>query len=141
MCRHLATLCRMYNDWGSAVRDNEEGNLNSLDFPEFAADAATVTAPPDEDKNKLQQIANGDHKQPDPAIYKQAPREELFALAQYERAGMEEAARRLALLAGGDQLRARALGLLDLFCSVTDTYGQIYVARDIGSRMMMMAVQ
>jgi hypothetical protein len=34
-CRHLAALCRMYNDAGSASRDADEGTLNALDFPEF----------------------------------------------------------------------------------------------------------
>lgn len=34
LARHLATMCRQYNDYGSAVRDMDEGNLNSLDFPE-----------------------------------------------------------------------------------------------------------
>jgi hypothetical protein len=32
---HLATMCRQYNDYGSYSRDSAEGNLNSLDFPEF----------------------------------------------------------------------------------------------------------
>lgn len=33
--RHMSTLCRMYNDWGSVKRDQREGNLNSIDFAEF----------------------------------------------------------------------------------------------------------
>lgn len=33
--RHLATLCRLYNDCGSLVRDRLEKNLNSLNFPNF----------------------------------------------------------------------------------------------------------
>ncbi|KAF1959978.1 hypothetical protein CC80DRAFT_584802 [Byssothecium circinans] len=33
--RHLAIMCRQYNDYGSAERDFEENKLNSLDFPEF----------------------------------------------------------------------------------------------------------
>lgn len=36
LARHLSTMCRQYNDYGSAARDSEEGNLNSLDFPEFS---------------------------------------------------------------------------------------------------------
>lgn len=32
---HLATLCRMYNDYGSAARDAEKETLNCLDFGEF----------------------------------------------------------------------------------------------------------
>lgn len=32
---HLATMCRQYNDFGSCSRDQQENNLNSLDFSEF----------------------------------------------------------------------------------------------------------
>ncbi|KAI0099783.1 Ent-kaurene synthase [Nemania sp. FL0031] len=35
LCRHLASLCRMYNDIGSLWRDQDEYNLNSVNFPEF----------------------------------------------------------------------------------------------------------
>ena len=36
VCRHLATMCRIYNDYGSLQRDRDEQNLNSLDFSEFS---------------------------------------------------------------------------------------------------------
>ncbi|KAI0400035.1 hypothetical protein F4802DRAFT_513979 [Xylaria palmicola] len=36
LCRHMASMCRLYNDYGSVNRDKAEANLNSLDFPEFA---------------------------------------------------------------------------------------------------------
>ena len=36
--RHMATMCRMYNDLASAERDNAEGSLNCVDFPEFDQD-------------------------------------------------------------------------------------------------------
>jgi hypothetical protein len=35
VCRHLATMCRMHNDYGSVRQDELEGNLNSVNFPEF----------------------------------------------------------------------------------------------------------
>ncbi|KAJ2985774.1 hypothetical protein NUW58_g5353 [Xylaria curta] len=35
-CRHLASMVRMYNDYGSVKRDRIETNLNSVDFPEFS---------------------------------------------------------------------------------------------------------
>lgn len=35
LCRHLATLCRIYNDCGSLARDEAENNLNSADFLRF----------------------------------------------------------------------------------------------------------
>lgn len=33
-CRHLPTMFRMYNNYGSVNRDSEGGNLNSVDSPE-----------------------------------------------------------------------------------------------------------
>jgi hypothetical protein len=36
LCHHLASMVRMYNDYGSLKRDRREANLNSMDFPEFA---------------------------------------------------------------------------------------------------------
>ncbi|KAF2964174.1 hypothetical protein GQX73_g9398 [Xylaria multiplex] len=35
--RHLATMARIYNDLGSIRRDQEEGALNSVNFPEFVS--------------------------------------------------------------------------------------------------------
>ncbi|KAL8784071.1 MAG: hypothetical protein Q9213_004198 [Squamulea squamosa] len=35
LCLHLATMARMYNDYGSLQRNRSENNLNSHDFPEF----------------------------------------------------------------------------------------------------------
>ncbi|KAL8704958.1 MAG: hypothetical protein Q9201_001904 [Fulgogasparrea decipioides] len=32
---HIGAFCRIYNDYGSVDRDREEGNLNSVNFPEF----------------------------------------------------------------------------------------------------------
>lgn len=54
MCSHLAALCRQYNDYGSATRDDAEGNLNSLHFSEFTEEdeqslSSLVTAEASED--------------------------------------------------------------------------------------------
>lgn len=35
LCRHLSTMCRMYDDFGSLARDRAETDLNSVNFPEF----------------------------------------------------------------------------------------------------------
>lgn len=35
LCHHLSNLCRIYNDYGSSSRDQDKGNLNSINFPEF----------------------------------------------------------------------------------------------------------
>ncbi|TGO61974.1 hypothetical protein BCON_0023g00330 [Botryotinia convoluta] len=36
-CHSLATICRQYNAFGSIARDRQEGNFNSINFPEFNA--------------------------------------------------------------------------------------------------------
>ncbi|CAG8953635.1 hypothetical protein HYFRA_00010094 [Hymenoscyphus fraxineus] len=35
MNSHIGSFCRIYNDYGSVVRDREECNINSINFPEF----------------------------------------------------------------------------------------------------------
>lgn len=35
---HIGAYCRIYNDYGSIARDTNEGNLNSINFPEFWSD-------------------------------------------------------------------------------------------------------
>ncbi|KAM7197579.1 ent-kaurene synthase [Rhypophila sp. PSN 637] len=119
-CQHMATLCRMYNDLGSISRDRDEGNLNSVDFPEFdndnkdsALDAAT---------------ANINRK-----------RDELFQLAQYERSCLEDAFSRLARCEAStgtrNRRKERKMDILRLLWNVTDLWGQMYVLRDLGSRL------
>ncbi|KHN93735.1 terpene synthase family protein [Metarhizium album ARSEF 1941] len=107
-CQHLATMCRMYNDYGSVARDEAECNLNSVDFPEFANDSGADL----ESRKKT-----------------------LYELAQYERDWFEDAMSRL-----GTEMRhvgrSRQLEVWSMFCDVTDLYGQIYVVKDIASRMV-----
>ena len=110
MCRHLAVMCRMYNDYGSIVRDQDEANLNSVNFPEFTRGNNGTT---DVD----------------------APKKKLFSLAEYERNNMESAMTRLWELAGVDKAQRQVMEQVKIFCNVTDLYGQTYVARDIASRM------
>ncbi|RYP17316.1 hypothetical protein DL765_004607 [Monosporascus sp. GIB2] len=119
VCRHLASMCRMYNDYGSIMRDQLEGNLNSINFPEFQ----TVKAMP----------ING---------AMQSRKDTLFKLAEYERNGLNDALERLANeaeLVGASstvtKLEKRKMVIWRMFVDVTDLYGQIYVVRDIASRM------
>ncbi|RAL05864.1 uncharacterized protein BO80DRAFT_460918 [Aspergillus ibericus CBS 121593] len=108
-CRNLAAMCRMYNDIGSWVRDHEEGNLNSIHFPEF-------TGTDDGTKQAV-----------------------LFDLAQYERKCLNHALERLAVEmlndpdAEASRLGKRRMHLVRMFCDVTDLSGQIYVLRDMSS--------
>lgn len=105
LCRHVATLCRMYNDYGSLMRDRAEKNLNSVNFPEF-------TCIPRSDQGLEEDI-----------------KESVMCLARHERSCMN-----LCLKDLEAKSDARKTLLVKLFCNVTDTYGQIYVLRDIGIR-------
>lgn len=106
VCRHLASLCRMYNDLGSAVRDADEGSLNSLNFPEFF----------------FRQVA--------PKERKSIAQDDLLWIAEHERQGLEMAMKLLGQeLGDGYSMKA-----LRIFVDVTDLYGQLYLLKDIGLR-------
>ncbi|KAI1500522.1 terpene synthase family protein [Biscogniauxia marginata] len=104
-CRHLASMCRIYNDYGSIRRDSAERNLNSVNFPEFA----------------VRKVGLQDAKK------------NLFKLAGFERGCLEGSLQRLEAEAG--QSGKRKLHIFRMFCDVTDLYGQIYVVKDIASSM------
>ncbi|KAI1213724.1 terpene synthase family protein [Annulohypoxylon truncatum] len=121
-CQHLATMCRMYNDIGSIARDREEGNLNSVDFPDFSSTNMTPAL------EKRSTIDDRKHT--------------LFELAEYEQTALEEALRRLrkeAEMPGIPPAVARAeqrkMAIWDMFVDVTNLYGQIYVVRDMSIRI------
>ncbi|KAI3325481.1 hypothetical protein HD806DRAFT_490424 [Xylariaceae sp. AK1471] len=120
-CRHLATMCRMYNDYGSITRNVAEGNLNSINFTEYQSTAGGTTSSVDVQKRAL------------------------FDLAEYERTCLDDSLRRLAGLsrktgdAGLDRVKDRQMEIWRMFCDVTDLYGQIYVVRDIGIRTAALA--
>ncbi|KAI0598800.1 terpene synthase family protein [Biscogniauxia sp. FL1348] len=110
-CRHLATMCRMYNDYGSVSRDQAEGNLNSVDFPEFGGAGAPLPS----------------------------KKQELFKMAEYERCCLNDAIARLESEAAASPVSIagvenRKLAIWRVFYDVTDLHGQIYVIRDIASR-------
>ncbi|KAI0530101.1 terpene synthase family protein [Xylaria digitata] len=122
-CRHLASMCRMYNDYGSVSRDALEGNLNSVDFPEF------------DNPGLLRVDLN-------PGGVLQAKKNALFELAEYERGCLNEALVRLqeafkCVSRTSNQRRVvnRDMEIWRMFCNITDLYGQIYCVRDIASRM------
>jgi hypothetical protein len=116
--RHLSTLCRMENDYGSVKRDRAERNLNFIDFPEFfdqggASFTSTLTA---EAAMPLEA----------------AQKAQLLRLAQYERESYRDALRRLDELVAGDKRAVRKMQLLRVMTNVTDSWGQMYVLKDLG---------
>ncbi|CAJ2510562.1 Uu.00g095310.m01.CDS01 [Anthostomella pinea] len=72
LSRHPASLCRLYNDYGSTARDLKEGNLNSLNFPEFHE---TGHARKDASNENEVQYGIDDEK---------AMKADLFFIAEYE---------------------------------------------------------
>ncbi|CAL8579357.1 hypothetical protein XPA_005107 [Xanthoria parietina] len=157
LCRQLATMCRQYNDLGSAERDAAECNLNSLDFPEFqrfpsqadwirktnGSDMPThglnsrVGKPPDGDGASLaiaerheQESSGGNPKIPEGASAK----EDLMAIAEYERSCMQ-----LTLETLTDISPPATIRKIRVFIDVTDIFGQIYVHKDLSSRAQLPA--
>lgn len=131
VCRHLASLCRQYNDYGSVRRDNAEGSLNSIDFPEFHQGW--------QQSHETKEVAQGTPDAPcqengkngeDRSKFKKTDhrRSELMKLADYERQCLDHALRRLKPL-----IYQRTSLALQVFVNVTDLYGQIYVVRDINA--------
>jgi hypothetical protein len=134
----------MFNDLGSIARDAAEGNLNSVNFPEFGCVGPITNAA---SANGFEDSHKNDAKAPTAcllahdAAMEGLPRKkyELFRLAEYERACLDEAQRRLEgeMLQTGPMHKATKakLAVWRLFCDVTDLHGQIYVVRDIASRI------
>ncbi|KAH8799111.1 Copalyl diphosphate synthase [Xylogone sp. PMI_703] len=116
VCRHMATMCRMYNDLGSVDRDNAEGNLNSVDFPEFD-DIESL------DGKKIV----------------------LYEIADFERSCFNNAFARLAKAAKDDaskmkdreaiRLAERRMAIFTMFSEEVDLYGQVYATADL-SRLL-----
>ena len=87
LARHLATMCRQYNDYGSVARDADEGNLNSLDFPDFHEHSPYALPKSQTDASNGEDTkANGDavsaHGSRDPM---KKAKEQLMEIAEFER--------------------------------------------------------
>lgn len=121
MCLHLATLCRQYNDYGSAMRDDAEGNLNSLHFSEFC----------DEDEQSLSSLVTAKVAEDGARKHSlEKAKRLLMKVADIERACMQLCWETLS-----PSLDEAARIKIKAFVDVTDLFGQIYVARDIASRL------
>jgi hypothetical protein len=158
---HLAAMCRMYNDYGSEKRDQDECNLNCLDFPEFVASdvdapnnsrlknvpTASMNGNGKRDRSTSPTVLNAkrsrfriDSKANEPNGHTNAEpvlhgttmpvdrKKELLWIAEYERQCLKSSFEHLA--ASG--LAPKYVKAFRLFIDVTDLYGQLYVARDIG---------
>ena len=125
--RHLATMCRMYNDLGSVSRDSKERNVNSMHFPEFAA--------------SRQQGTNTELASPqteDTASRKKA----LAEMAEFEHCCLDQALeyleRETTQSRSSNMTRnvsERKIRVVRYFCDVTDFYDQLYALHDLSSNM------
>lgn len=173
LARHLAIMCRQYNDYGSAVRDTDEGNLNSLDFPEFQhgseeemingnAASANGGAPHvngnetingstaltnsgmshlngNEMINGSTALTNGGTSylngtelcSPASPYPPDAMKSELMKIAEFERACMQLALQNLRETVDSPA----TMKALQVFIDTTDVFGQVYVQKDIASRI------
>ncbi|KAF2115525.1 hypothetical protein BDV96DRAFT_575636 [Lophiotrema nucula] len=124
--RHLATMCRQYNDYGSIMRDAEENNLNSVDFAEFQAGAW-------EGESMKRDLVHDEPLSGEKSLWTgglRSARESLMAIAEFERKLMELSFRALKEVVSSPE----AIGGLKVLIDVTDLFGQLYVAKDIASR-------
>lgn len=133
LARHLATMCRQYNDFGSAVRDMDEGNLNSLDFPDFRQrhedgmiDGSTALT--NDGTFGINGIELSSPVNPYPP---DAMKSELMGIAEFERACMELTLQNLKEAVGSPT----TMKALQVFIDTTDVFGQVYAQKDIASRL------
>jgi len=135
LARHLATMCWQYNDYGSAARDTEETNLDSLDFPEFQ-EGPGRTSNGTGHVQTPEQLADEEKREVECTSLKhsnQAMKDELIGLADFERAQMELAFKELDKAMRSSPTKVQALRV---FTNVTDLFGQIYIQKDIASRVI-----
>ena len=122
LCRHLATMCRQYNDYGSTTRDYIERNLNSIDFPEFRHNSSV------NDDRSAALSSQGTMNVLEGKTVNS--KKDLLWLAEYERRCFNLTMFDLAQL-----IPTKTKKAFETFINVTDMYGQIYVVRDIGTQV------
>lgn len=126
LCAHLAVMSRLYNDFGSVVRDRIEANINSTNFPEFHANMNDLSISTDEKMGLTD---------------KKMLKEELLRLAEHERKCADLASERLLktlkskeIGVGRESAKLKADGVR-LFLGVTSLYADLYVARDLSNQV------
>ncbi len=126
LCSRLAVMSRLYNDFGSVVRDRLEANINSINFPEFHSHSSEGIVPAEHDSDSInEEKLKGD----------------LLRLAQDERQNADVALLKLLSdLKGkpGDHRigsQGRRVNAVRLFTGVTKLFADIYVSRDLSNRI------
>ena len=125
-CSHLAVMSRLYNDFGSIVRDNLEGNINSVNFPEFHAytvdpdtNGSVITGPSEEERLKgdLLKLAECERQNADLALIK--------LLSDIEKESSQ----------GTTARKREKSNSIRLYAGVAKLYADIYVLRDLSNRV------
>jgi hypothetical protein len=117
----LAVMSRLFNDWSSVARDLKEGNLNSLNFPEFCGDG---------DSGSLSGLDIEDERVA-------ALRDGLLDLAEYERQACRLAMANLFEEMERFERAGRACAYenvrrsVELFVYVTKLFADMYIAKDL----------
>ncbi|KAI4118550.1 MAG: hypothetical protein LQ345_001435 [Seirophora villosa] len=78
---HYGAFCRLYNDYGSVARDAAEGNLNSVNFPEFFPSSSS-SSPPFEEEEEQHETSTPSSKADDE---EKKAKSLLLSAARYER--------------------------------------------------------
>ncbi|KAF2688533.1 Ent-kaurene synthase [Lentithecium fluviatile CBS 122367] len=120
----LAVMSRLFNDWSSVSRDFEEGNLNSLNFPEFGTDKKHRLEPPSSLLARSKEVED--------------LRKSLLHLSEYEREASRLAMTNLLQEIQGRKETERSgansetlCKAIELFVYVTELFADMYVAKDL----------
>lgn len=107
----LASMSRLYNDYGSIARDRAEANINCANFAEFHIDKVDTKEEEAELKKKL------------------------LMLAEYEREAVDRTGERLieALNRSGRGREKKIARAVTLFMGTTALFADIYVVRDLSN--------
>ena len=107
LCRHFSIFSRLLNDFGSIMRDGDENNLNSVNFPEFH-EAIALDEGVDSEKREI------------------GIKTSLLQLADYERELMDRTMVRLEGMSA-----TKTSKVVRWFVNATDLWGQLSVQRDL----------
>lgn len=127
LCGHLARMCRLYNDEGSLQRDEQEGNLNCVNFVELRGEWEDTQSP----GPAARLIYENDAGVTANASGKRNLGGELMTLAELERKNLMSALKGLGEMT---ETEVDVMNRLEVFVDVTDLFGQIYVIKDLASR-------
>lgn len=119
MNSHIGAFCRIYNDFGSIIRDRDECNLNSVNFPEFFVSNSTELQQPEKDEDQLERA-------------KQA----LLEAGSFERRCAIEAANTLYVELEDEGEAGRKLSdAIRVYIGSCEQFSDMYLTRDVTNRV------